>query len=438
MMTHAESAPLMTSKGVSPVTGLLVDAEGHWTNWEPIELGAGSTICPLEGMKIRVWCYEKAIDESLVRTYSYDKESNWTTFVPEGGSKDWMDDPSMCWSAPQDCFVRISAEPQGDCASLLSLSDVASIDIVPAALTPLSDAFRFEIDRVCSRVESLRGPDDLVLVVLSDIHYATGCIWPETARNIQEVSSRIHPDAIVQLGDITDGIAPIQVTRSFVTRVLGDLKACGVPVLGCVGNHDTNYFKGNKDRMTPSQSAALCTGREDLWYHVDFPDRRVRCLFLHSFDQSRVQRYGYADEEVRWLRRTLRRTPRGWKVLVFSHLPLYASIHYWSETLLNEKGVVSALERLNRFRRGAVAAFIHGHSHVDQIYRVGSFPDISIGCAKLEDFTECKPEGSITPTRMMGDASQDLWDVLILKSRERCIELVRFGAGQDRSVICGG
>ena len=296
--------------------------------------------------------------------------------------------------------------------------------------------FQDEADRVCSRVAALREPGDLVLVVLTDIHYSTGCIWPQTARNIREVASRIKPDAIVQLGDVTDGIAPVAVTRSLVARVLGDLQSCGVPVLGCVGNHDANYFKGNDEHLGAGECARLYTNRDELWYYHDFPQAKTRCFFLRSFDPERKQRYGYEFEQARWLRRELRATPAGWKAIIFSHLPLYADIHYWSKTLLNENAMTWAIERFSSRRPGDMAAFIHGHSHVDQVYRAGSFPDISIGCAKFEDFTEFKPEGSITPKRAMGTVSQDLWDVLVLKARgpRPRIEFVRFGAGEDRSV----
>jgi DNA repair exonuclease SbcCD nuclease subunit len=266
------------------------------------------------------------------------------------------------------------------------------------------------------------------------VHYSTGCIWPETARNIAEVAARIHPDAIVQLGDLSDGVAPIRVTLSYAERVLSDLHRCGAPVYGCVGNHDANYFKGNDELLSAHDCALLYTGRDEPWYYEDFPKAQVRCFFLQSFDPLREQRYGYAAEEVEWLRQELQELPSGWSALCFSHLPLYADIHYWSDSILNEASLSEALECFNRQRPGAILGFIHGHSHVDQVFRKHSFPDISIGCAKFEDFQECKPQGSSTPARRKGDASQDLWNVLIVKRREGRLELVRFGASDDMSI----
>ncbi len=432
-----ENTALIAGKSVDPKTGLLIEEAGCFTNWEPVELAAGSTIAPArEGIKLRISCYENGFDETLVRSYAYDEESNWTTFLPEESPDRRLDDSEDPWACPADRFVRITACLPPGTPEPSVLADVASIQAVPIEHPQLPKSILDEIDRVSSRVEELREPGDLVLVLLSDIHYATGCIWPDTARTVQAVASSIHPDAIVQLGDLTDGIAPARVTASFVSHVLDDLHVCGVPVLGCIGNHDTNYFKGNAEQLSAIEAARLCTGRDDLWYFEDFPASKVRCFFLKSFDHNRKERYGYEAEQVKWLRRELRRTPRGWQVLVFSHLTLHASLHWWSKTIMNEGPLMRVLERFNWWRRGALAAFIHGHSHVDQVYHEDSFPCVSIGCTKFEDFQECKPWGSVTPSREMGTASQELWDVLILKQREPRLQLIRFGAGDDRSVTC--
>ena len=435
-MVDVREIAVFPERAVDPATGLLCDGPGCWTNWEPVELGKGSEVSPLaHGVELRIWCYSGEYDESLAREYSYDAESNWTTLKPQLAPDTWLNGPSEAWTAPCNCFVRMTARIAEGSFDPMVLGDVAAIRAVPVNVPRMPEHFRNEVERVCSRVQDLREPGDLAFIVMSDIHYSTGCIWPETARNVREVVHRISPDAIVQLGDISDGIAPVRVTKSFVARVLGDLKQCGVPVLGCVGNHDANYFKGNAERLSVLDCARLYTERDEPWYYEDFPSAQVRCFFLQSFEPGREERYGYALEEVLWLREALRSTPEGYKVLLFSHVPLYAEIHYWSETLLNEALMTQALGQFDRQRQGAVMGFVHGHSHVDQIYRKQGFPDIAIGCAKFEDFQECKPRGSVTPQRKQGGVSQDLWDVMVLKNDGSRLEFVRFGAGEDRSVV---
>ena len=124
------------------------------------------------------------------------------------------------------------------------------------------------------------------------------------------------------------------------------------------------------------------------------------------------------------------------KVVVFSHVTPAAEIHYWSDTIRNGEMLLRMLARFDAHRGGAILGLVHGHSHVDQVYRRADvpFPIISVGCAKFEDFEECKPAGSTTPKRAQDAATQDLWDVLVVKPDANRLEFVRFGAGTDRSV----
>ena len=431
---------MVSDKSVDSETGLLRDDPGCWTNWEPVELGAGSAIvCAREGYRYRVSCYRGGYDESLSREYCYDEESNWTMLASTTELGEWLTGAS---TFPQDCFIRITVQciEGSQAACPRTVGDAIELKCVEPAFEPMPGWAESELDHVASRIDEVREPGDLVLVVMSDIHYSTGCIWPQTARNVHAVVDRIRPDAIVQLGDVSDGMAPADVTISFVTRVLGDLQRCGVPVHSCVGNHDTNYFGSNDQPFSKGDCARLYLDCDDPYYYVDFADARTRCVFLDSFEQKRKERYGFSSHEVRWLKRVLKTLPHGWKVLVFAHVPPLPEIHYWSDKILNGDRLLSVLSRFDRSRRGAVLGYVHGHSHVDQVYRKPGvpFPIVSIGCAKFEDFEECKPPGSFTPKRVLGDASQDLWDVLVVKPGSNKLEFVRFGAGEDKSVAKRG
>ena len=428
------STTMIPAKAVDPATGLLIDDMDCWTNWEPIEFGAGSAIAKAcAGYQYRVSIYHEGFDEELAHTYNYDAESNWTTFASCTEPGVWLED---FYKFSESCFVRITVRRVDGYQAVTSrtLEQVVVLSYVAPEEKPQALWAQEEIERVCARVDQLREPDDAVFILLSDIHYSTGCIWPQTARNVQAVAERIHPDALVQLGDVVDGTTPADVTRSFAARVLNDMHVCGLPVYGCVGNHDANYFKGNAQLFSAQECAHLFTDRDELWFYEDFPARRLRCFFLQSFDATRKPRYGYAFKQVRWLHKMLRHTPTDYRVLVFSHLPLYAQIHYWSDTLLGEEYLSGVLDRFNRRTKGSLRGFVHGHSHADQVFWKQSFPDISIGCAKFEDFQECKPEGSLTPLRYLGTVSQDLWNVMIVKGRENKLHLVRFGAGDDYKV----
>lgn len=466
-MPDIRNTAIFAWKGVDPDTGLLVDFVDGWTNWEPIELGAGSTVAPArEGIELQVSCYKRSFADRLDDPRSIRLESNRTVFQPGMGTTEPIRFGNEPWICPEDCFVRVTARIADgyDANEVLSeprkvgafkvygppqtLGDLVTIDALPATCTPLPEALDSEIERVSNRVNALREPGDLVLVLITDIHYATGSIWSDTIRTIRGVSERIAPDAIVQLGDLVEGTVPDRVAESFATRVLEDLRSCGIPVLGCVGNHDVDRLSDNRRRLTDEHFALLCTGTKELWYRVDFPESQTSCLFLKSYAPKRDDPFGFENEQRHWLHTELVRMQRGWKLLIFSHVPLHAGLHRWSDAIKNENAFRLMLNRFNRTHNGALAAFINGHNHTDQVYLGDRFPNISVGCARFENprtsdtaptGTDARPTESDTdptvgaptkPARRMGTASQELWDVLVLKKDGR-LELVRFGAGED-------
>lgn len=96
--------------------------------------------------------------------------------------------------------------------------------------------------------------------------------------------------------------------------------------------------------------------------------------------------------------------------------------------------MVEILEKFLEKREKGVLGWIHGHNHADQVYLGRRFPIISLGCTKLEDFKDKKPEGAITPDRRPETISQELWNVLLLQRDSSCLKFVRFGAGEDIKV----
>ena len=138
-------------------------------------------------------------------------------------------------------------------------------------------------------------------------------------------------------------------------------------------------------------------------------------------------------EEVEWVEKVLAETPKEYSVLVFSHVPLLAEMHFWSKKIRNSGEMLEALEEYVR-QGGRILAYIHGHNHADQTYNERKFPIISIGCAKCEDFKDKKPEGAVTYDRKMGTVTQELWDVMVVDVEKGRMEFIRFGAGEDREI----
>ena len=275
----------------------------------------------------------------------------------------------------------------------------------------------------------------LSFCLLTDTHYTENGTWKDTAAAVAGVVKGTRMDAIIHLGDFTDGLESKEVTRGYVKQILSDLKNNGIPLYVTIGNHDYNFYKGNKERFS-KEEVLECLELTKEYYYVDFDAYQMRCLFLYSYDADTPVRYGFSDEEVDWIEETLHATPEGYKVLIFSHgAPLYF-LDYWSRIIRNSEHLMDVLEKYNALEERQILAFIHGHTHAEHVYIGSSFPIISIGSNKCEQLVGKIPAGSHALAREKGTDTQDLWDVVQVDSVNEKLYFYRIGAGEDRVIDC--
>lgn len=387
--------------------------------------------------------YSKEVKPNYIYTYSYAPEENWTTYNCDFSDGNFRRKP---YTFHDDVFFRIVIR-RTDRAELpegKKLGNVLWHYEIPEAEKPRS-VFADEIRKTATKILEKKGNHTLTLALLADSHYTVNGTWEDTAYTVEAVHRQAWFDAIVHLGDLTDGMVPQKVTESYVKKVLSDLRRNKVPVYTVLGNHDSNYFGENKEPFTNQQQYKLYYGEisdgryfdlESGCYCKDYESLKLRLLFLTSFDYQEPIRYGFSDAVLVWLRKCLEETPADFKVIVFSHVPPLPQIHYWSKSIRNGEEVVGLLEKYQaNSRKCSIMAYVHGHNHADQIYREKLFPIISIGCSKLEYFTDKKPDGAQTPERKPGMVSQELWDTMVIDPQKNRIDFIRFGAGEDRLII---
>ena len=418
--------------GVDQETGQLREQKACVVNYIPIPVTKGSILhFKRPDLNCSVFCYSRKIPDELVYTYSYQPESLWATYQADWTEANLAGEDS---ELKHDGYVRLVFSGQEPADRSIRLHELAEIRIAGTGEEPLPAWIYPEADAVAERVRQCHGESDLTVLLLTDTHDTLGGIWSDTRRSLQAVADRITPDALVHLGDFADGLLPAAYTRLFVRRQIQQLREISQNLYCCIGNHDRNAFRGNKERFSPEECAELYLQRRQSCYLVDVPEKKLRLFFLDSFDPDHKERYGFSGKEVFWFVLNLRFTPPGYKVLVFSHVTPIAKNHVWSDTIRNGEKMLEILGRFRKRRRGSVLGWIHGHNHAEQITWTHGFPVIGIGCAKLEDFTEHKPEGSVTYSRVQGTRTQELWDVLIIHPEEESLDFIRFGAGTDRSV----
>ena len=456
---------------VNPDTGYVTVCDPHteadyFVNMEPVRVRAG-TILRWRNTETagRIFFYGTDIRESWVHTFCYEPESNWAVYDPEKTETEWS---SRNRIFDRDGYIRIVIRVPADEAgkgnkdedpdpghilsacteyakSIFALEHPAETLSEEACIHPF---FRREAGRVLERLSAVREPEDLVFFLLADTHYAVNGNWEDTAKNVKYMARLCHPDFAVHLGDLTDGLLPSALTKQYSGRILDALHEAAGPVYCCLGNHDSNYAGNNPERFTKEESAAWylqyaegtsgvhipcnAENKKEDFYFVDDIRRQLRMIFLASFDCERDtenDRYGYSEEESRWLKEVLQSTPEGFGVLVFSHVPLLPEMHVWSDGIRGSENILQLLEEFQQ-KRQALLAFFHGHNHCDQIERKYSFPIVSIGCSKLESFPEKKPAGAVCYHRERGTVTQDLWDVVRVSRNHGTIDLIRFGAGK--------
>lgn len=375
--------------------------------------------------------------------YAYQAEENWAGYTrnltPDSyGQADYVFEQA-CWF--RVCVRRTDGEDMGneDLARAASLVRLEECGKERDKEEP-KRWFCQEIEDTVNTVNGIAAQlvSGMKLCLLTDTHYTVNGTWDDTACNIKRVAGRVDYDAIIHLGDLTDGMLSKKMTEKYVRRILDDLESCGVPVYVTLGNHDSNYFRNRDNAYAAEEMRRIYRlgGEEEgrLDYYVDMPEYSVRMIFLASFDDRACIRYGYTDEQTKWLEGVLSAAKAGTRFLIFSHDAPLAKLDYWSFYVRNGEKLLDILEKYNQLERYQIVGFFYGHTHADYIFEECSFPVVSVGCAKLEYFADKKPKGAAAWPREADTVSQDLWDSVLIDFERQIIKLVRFGAGEDREV----
>lgn len=416
-------------KSILEETGYILKTnEECWTSQRLYHVLPGDTLQADERMEYRIYRYVPEIKGELIHTYCYEPEQNWASYVQE--SEVWQDKDTVF---EEECYIRVSAKP----INPMNLAANISMYLLPARENVMEWPSYFQTEALLTleKVWSLLGENDLAFAVITDTHYVNNGTWERSAYNLQQVAARLPLRGIIHLGDLTDGILPLALTKEYVDLVVADMRQTGKPVFLCCGNHDSNYFRNNPEKMTEEEMSAYYLGREKPYYYTDYPAQKIRILYLHSFDYREQVRYGFHVEELEWVKETLEAMADGWAALVCAHVPPLPEIHFWSDQIRNGEALLQILEECHRSGK-KILAYVHGHNHGEQIYTERLFPIVSLGCNKMEDFQDKKPAGSWTYNRQQGTVTEDLWDIMIVHEDHKAIDFVRFGAGEDRHVDC--
>lgn len=198
------------------------------------------------------------------------------------------------------------------------------------------------------------------------------------------------------------------------------------------------------------------------YFYYDVPNKNHRVILLNPqdiplvVDDDSYAKYigisvsGYRQVQINWFYQTLKNTPADMTVSIFQHFPFgkrYGELSYYPYNYEMIDGIIDSFVTGGTFnrsynsnpdfaasiscdfegRKGTLAFLAHGHMHVDRITKdANGTVNYSIGCSVSRPKKE---QGD----RPLGVLEEDLWDVIVLNTKTRHVDLIRFGKGVDRS-----
>ena len=314
-----------------------------------------------------------------------------------------------------------------------------------------------EITDTAQKVKSLTNEPALVFFLCTDVHYNTiktddrlklDSVTDMTV-NMAALKEQIKVDGLICLGDVVDAKPPLKTeeTKQQVRYVMKRLQGVGLPLLYCMGNHDDNRYVSRKDGtlFTPQQLSSMYMSytfpekvsdpsMHGLNYYVDYDRYKIRVFVLDSNYQDPKENlhwsYGFADSTVAWFGNRLKEVPKGWGVLAITHRRFVQNKNPGNTKWLYNQ--LKMAETVKEFisNGGGYIATVYGHIHRDYS-NSKPFLEFSAAAQKCQNI-EVKKGGASAPVRKLNTASEDLWDVLVIRPQSRKINTIRFGAGADR------
>ncbi|MBR6029228.1 MAG: metallophosphoesterase [Clostridia bacterium] len=435
-----------------------------------------ATVTPDEGAKVSLRLYSAEDPSSFVWT------SDWYTSAVDIQSKFASHttasyvrlvacyDPSETVTDVDDLAGMIHNTVLNTAASIRSQADsntraIAALEEGKADAPDkgMADYFAGEALTCRDALEAACTEPCYVVGFVTDSHYygySGGNNWPRTAQNMAYTASLYPFDCVIHGGDITTGNLAKASTVRDTRTVRKSLTDHFSRIAMLTGNHDDNSYKSSFDASAdwldkeaqfalygrmPSAGARYLDGYNACWWDVEGLGLRIICLdavipgkYGNNGITGNTGCWGYSPDEIAWLTETLATAKSlGLQVAVFSHMPASGSL--MNGTLTGSADVCAAV---NSFVSGGgtFVGWFHGHTHRDKLSVVSgnSFHECATGCSVCNDsVTEATDELGTRPAREPETVTEDLWDIVVIKPGSRVVNLVRFGAGSDRTYSYG-
>lgn len=313
--------------------------------------------------------------------------------------------------------------------------------------------------------------------------------------SMNAVAKMIKPDLVVHGGDMTNGSETKATTIAFTDHIVKCLQEIGgnnTHIL--IGNHDGNTVQptgrdNETERITEAEMLTMYRYWNDgftyagnnyqggnFYGYKDYADIGLRVIRLHSYIEDIGNpsatggmggNWGYYADEVTWFTNVALNTDNA--ILIICHQTLSPVLQGYPESQdIPHRGMSlqQAVDNwLNANSAHRCVGVVHGHIHWDYaakgkgtfsvidhstknvVSRTGSYGDFyeyaQCFCNYMPSFSTTDsvptssyrdvPEGAIFRGRTAQTASQGLWTAVVVDTQAETINLIRFGAGDDRA-----
>ena len=292
----------------------------------------------------------------------------------------------------------------------------------------------------------------MLIAFTTDNHYGAsdGKNWNDTINSIKTINNKYKLDVVIDGGDMINGDETVANAKERLSGMIADMDIKNVKSYAAVGNHDDNSFTATPQVLIPQADLYALFGRpfstnydvlngEKVYGYKDFDSLGIRFIVLDSrLGDTRVGddplNWGFDTDQISWVENVALDTD--YQVVFFSHCGLTKEYSVGNYQPVNGDVLRGKIETFIG-NGGTVIGFFHGHTHWDfigQKSETNGFHEVSTGCSRVQNYTPSySPDGATVPTRENGTTSQELIDIICIKPDSREVDMIRFGAGSDRT-----
>lgn len=309
--------------------------------------------------------------------------------------------------------------------------------------------------------------------LLQDIHFQRS-IYPDeygqaTNRGLVHIQHmgklKDQLNAVVYNGDNVHGREAKSSTTKRIKQLVNtsQLTFGDLPVLWTLGNHDDNgvYFDGVAKRVNTLTLAELkaAFGIGQTYAYHDLPEQKVRVIVMDAFENPEIynadstikydRSYNsiFSGNQLKWIGSTLLSTPSDYSVIAFMHCPPegfdgnlpYDKYHNINHELMlglyrafisgtsftgtgsNSDYPVTVTADFTSRGQGDLVGIVCGHEHHDLA------PQVHNGIRVIERTCNL----GFGTGRIIGDVSEDAFDVIEVDGGHSHVKFNRFGAGNS-------